>query len=353
MAVLLAASATSSAQVATPPADDAVLDVVAFGSCARQDKPLPIFDTIADHEPDVFLFIGDNMYADLERFERTITPDDVAKAYVELAKADPFDRFRRDVPIFATWDDHDYGLNDAGVELPFKDTSQTLLLQFFREPTDSPRWDRAGVYGSWEFGPEDRRVQIILLDTRYHRDAFDQRPGGRPPGRGPYIATGDTGRTMLGETQWTWLKRELERPADLRLIASSIQVVAHEHGWETWGHMPHERTRLFHAIGSAGAEGVVFLTGDRHLMEISKTQGPDTPYPIWDFTSSGLNEDTKPVDEDNLYRVGPVFRGTNFGLVRIDWDADPVTITLEGRGAEDQVITRQTVALSELRLSDP
>lgn len=343
---------TSSARAATAemPAADEAIDVIAIGSCARQDKPLPVWDVIAGHEPDVFLFLGDNMYADLERKRREITPDDVAKAYVELAEHESFERFRRAVPILATWDDHDYGLNDAGKELPFKAASQRLLLQFFREPIDSPRWDRPGVYGSWMLGPEGRRVQVILLDTRTFRDPLDRNPEGRVGGGGPYVPTEDESRTLLGEAQWRWLAGELEKPAEVRLIGSSIQVVAREHGWETWGNFPHERERLYELIGETRANGVVFVTGDRHLMEISRDATESVPYPMWDFTSSGLNERTRPVREPNRFRVGPVHRTTNFGVVRIDWDADPVTITLDGRGDDNRVLTEQVVELDTLRV---
>lgn len=342
--------ATSATSAAQPPGADRAIDVIALGSCARQDKPLPVWDVIAAHEPDVFLFLGDNMYADLERSRRAITPTDVAGAYVELAGHETFDRFRRAVPILATWDDHDYGLNDAGKELPFKAASERLMLQFFREPIDSPRWDRPGVYGSWQFGPEGRRVRVILLDTRTFREGLERNPQGRSGGGGPYVPTEDDSRTLLGEAQWQWLESELRKPADVRLIGSSIQVVAREHGWETWGNFPHERARLYELIRETRADGVVFVSGDRHLMEISRDDTDATPYPMWDFTASGLNEPTKNVREPNRFRVGPVHRTTNFGVVRIDWDADPVTITLDGRDGDNRVLTKRTVELKALRV---
>lgn len=41
--------------------------------------------------------------------------------------------------VIGTWDDHDYGLNDAGKEFSEKVTNQMLLLDFLDEPQDSPR----------------------------------------------------------------------------------------------------------------------------------------------------------------------------------------------------------------------
>ena len=154
---------------------------------------------------------------------------------------------------------------------------------------------------------------------------------------------------MLGEAQWAWLEEQLRQPADLRVIASSIQVVADEHGWETWGNLPRERDRLYQLIDDTDAAGVVFVSGDRHLLELSRDERPGVPYPLWDATSSGLDTRPKKVSEPNRSRVGPVFRGTNFGVLRLDWTADRPTITLEGRGKDGNVITSAVVPLDTLR----
>ena len=74
-------------------------------------------------------------------------------------------------PILATWDDHDLGANDAGGDYPKKDESQKIFLDFFGDPADSPRRHRPGVYDAKVFGPEGKRVQVILLDTRYFRSS--------------------------------------------------------------------------------------------------------------------------------------------------------------------------------------
>ena len=78
---------------------------------------------------------------------------------------------------------------------------------------------------------------------------------------------------MLGEDQWRWLAEQLRVPAEVRLLVSSIQVVAEDHGWEKWMNFPHERERLFKLIRETGAEGVIILSGDRHLAELSMMDG--------------------------------------------------------------------------------
>ncbi len=365
MAITLGAPAPAAAQTA-PAGGVEPLDVIAFGSCAREREAQPIWTEIVATNPDLFLFIGDNHYADFwEKDGKMVmapveTVGRLEEAYAMLAAQPGWQRIQRTCPVMATWDDHDFGANDAGTEYPLKRDSQRLFMDFYGFSPADPARQREGIYSARVFGPTGRRVQVIMLDTRYFRDPLEratdaQREAGRAVGRrGPYVPTADTSRTMLGEAQWTWLAEQLKQPAEVRIIASSIQVVADEHGFETWGNFPHERQRLYGLIASTNASGVVFLSGDRHLTEISVDRGlsPEraVPYPMWDFTSSGMTQRPEPARDPNTLRVGPVRKETTFGLVRIAWGQTPETtsIAFEAIGDRGQLLTRQTVFLSDL-----
>lgn len=330
-----------------PPAGPEV-DTIAFASCAKPDQPEAIWQSILAHEPDLFLFIGDNVYVDIPRIPKGV--EDFERTYAQLASEPGWQKLTDQVPVLATWDDHDYGLNDAGKEFELKQIAQQQFIDFFDLPQDSPVRGREGIYDAFLFGPEGRRVQVIMLDTRYFRDALKRNPKGRVSGLGPYIPHSETGGTLLGEAQWAWLGEQLAVPADLRVIASSIQVVADEHGWETWGNFPHERDRLYKLIGKTKAGGVVFISGDRHLTEISREDGPGTPYPMWDFTSSGMNEGgDRVINEPNAHRLGEARRTANYGLLRIDWGGDTPTVTCETRGKQGGLILTESVPLRELQ----
>ncbi len=327
---------------AAPPVDGAI-DTIAFGSCARSDWPQPIWDRVAETAPDVFVLLGDNMYADVPTPPKSI--EDIRAKYTEAAAIPEFARFRTQVPVLATWDDHDYGLNDAGLEWHLKAESQQAFLDFVGEPEASARRARKGIYDAKTFGTPGRRVQILLLDTRYHRTAL-AKASAPEPGYGPYT-TIDTG-TVLGDEQWTWLEARLREPAELRILASSIQVVADGHGWETWGNMPHERDRLYALIRDTNAHGVLFISGDRHLVEISADEERG-PYPMWDFTSSGLNQDEPHPIQPNRFRRGSVHRAINFGVIDVDWDQTDPEICLRGVGGNGETLVTQTIRLSALR----
>ncbi|XP_037447190.1 uncharacterized protein LOC119316902 isoform X2 [Triticum dicoccoides] len=240
------------------PNTTAVVSRIAFGSCANQSAPQPVWEAIVGFDPQVFIWLGDNVYGDNKRpfrvfgRERTVGPwrnvprfypateEELRRKY-ELAKANPgYAKLRERARVIGTWDDHDYGVNDAGKEYSGKVLSQRLLLDFLDEDEDSPRRKQAGVYASYMFGPEGKRVKVIMLDTRYHRD--------------PLLSDG----TILGDPQWQWLERELRGPqSEMTIIGSSIQVVSNLSATtrplfyvESWACFPRERERLFRLIDS-------------------------------------------------------------------------------------------------------
>jgi alkaline phosphatase D len=123
----------------------------------------------------------------------------------------------------------------------------------------------------------------------------------------------------LGETQWKWLEEQLRgSKANFNIIVSSIQFLSHQHGFEKWGNFPHEVDRLKKLIAESGANGVLILSGDRHISEFSRTSVAGLSYPLIDFTSSGLTHSYSGFrGEPNPFRVGEVVAKESFGVVRI------------------------------------
>ncbi len=184
-AIALLAAAPLLADAPLPAAEDQPLERIGFGSCAEQDKPQPIWDAILETKPERFILLGDNIYADTEDMA-------VLRAkYQLLADVPGFKKLRAACPVLGTWDDHDYGANDAGGEFPKKAESQQVFLDFFGAPADDPRRTREGIYSAQIIGPPGRRVQIILLDQRYFRSPLKTGFVGGEPGegrRGKYAA---------------------------------------------------------------------------------------------------------------------------------------------------------------------
>ena len=306
------------------------IESIAFGSCLKETRPQPIWQGVIAAKPDVFVLLGDNIYGDTRDMTK------LKGKWDDFAAVPGFKKLRADCRLLAIWDDHDYGENDAGIEYPKKAESQQIFLDFLREPKSSERRKTPGIYDSVTIGPKGKRVQFILLDTRYFRTALKRAPK-REKGKGPYGPNESDKAEILGEAQWKWLEKTLREPAEIRIIASSIQVVSTTHGWETWGNFPKERQRLLALLGKTKGKGLLVLSGDRHSAEISKLSGP-LPYPLFDVTSSAMNQKQRPQAEDNPHRVGERYFDENFGLMKIDWSKPDTRVTMEIRDLGGKVV---------------
>ena len=177
----------------------------------------------------------------------------------------------------ATWDDHDFGLNDAGGSFPMRRWAETLFETFWAS-SEAVR-SRPGIYESTITGPEGKRVQVILLDTRFFRSDLKRAEWtkDRPP-LGGYVPDDNPAKTVLGAEQWAWLKAELAKPADLRIVVSSTQVITQAHQFEGWTNFPAERAKLLDLLAGREASGLVMLSGaglahHRDRCERSLTKG--------------------------------------------------------------------------------
>ena len=325
-ALLVIVCADSSAGKTLPSSQP--LQRIAFGSCAMQFLPQPIWERITRQSPDLFLFLGDNIYGDYDGKQAyTPTATTLRRDWQRLADEPHFQAFRKQVPIMATWDNHDYGKHDGGAEFHLKQVSQQIFLDFFDEPRDSARRSTPGIYDARVIGPEGKRVQIILLDTRYfkgpsirdNRSKAEKAAAGNVGSMANYLPNASADVTLLGDAQWQWLEEQLTLPAEVRLIVSSTQVVADQKGMDEWGNYPLERQRLLEMLAGTIAGRTIILSGNVHFTEISKTRVNHRN--IVDFTSSGLTHSNQAYAmAKNPYRVAGAYDDLNFGMLEIDWN---------------------------------
>ena len=314
---------------------------IGFGSCIKQAQPVPIFDSILKQTPQLFLFLGDNIYGDTDDMSV------LKRKYDDLAAMTGFQQLQKKSTVLATWDDHDYGVNDGGADYQQRIPSEQIFEDFWQLPEDSPARKRPGVYHAWKSGPPGREVQIILLDTRYFRSPLKR--GDKRRTGGPYVPDPDPDKTMLGEAQWNWLEDQLRQPAALRIIASSIQFLATDAGQETWSNLPTERARMLKLLSETSAEHVIFLSGDRHWSEISRLDA-GVPYPLYDITSSSLNQPhPRGTPTENAHRFSrTTIHKENFGMLLIEWGRTP-SVTMEIRDIVGELRIQHKIPLSQLR----
>lgn len=291
-----------------PDNPELVIQRIALGSCNKQDLPQPYWSAVAAKKPDLWIWAGDNVYADTE------DPEQMHATYEKQLKVAEYQKFLNSIPIIGTWDDHDFGVNNGGQEYPSRKSSQSLFLDFIGEAEDSPRRKQQGIYTSYVFGRGQKQLKIFLLDARYHRE----KPGPQAD--------------ILGEEQWQWLAKELaESQAKLHIFVSGIQFVPIDHRFEKWQEFPKTRQRFLKLLKEYPQRPSVFLSGDRHLSEISVLPQAQSglAYEFAELTSSGLTHSYSSFQsEENRFRIGQVYPEKSFGMVSIQWTDSSPRVTL-------------------------
>jgi alkaline phosphatase D len=282
-----------------------------FGSCNDQTRAQPLWNEMLKQRPDLFIWGGDNVYADREQ-----NTDLRLALRKQLANKD-YQRFRSLVKIIGTWDDHDYGGNNANGNFAEKRESQRLFLDFLGEPADSPRRRQEGIYTSYTYG----RVKFILLDNRYFLDL-------------------DPHAEVLGEEQWKWLEDELRTStAEVTFITSGLSILSPVIPFSdgAWPNYPRERDRLLHLVERMGTKGVVFLTGDMHFSSIFRRRGH------LEFMSSGM---THTANRASWWYLGrryeTAFFGLSYGQVDVSWDRETPILTMSIRDPHGTSYHRRT-----------
>jgi alkaline phosphatase D len=314
---------------------------IAFGSCSEEDTEEQMWPDIVAQKPQLWIWLGDNVYADTHDMNLLRTQYQKQKTNSEYQK------LLETCPVIGIWDDHDYGVNDAGKLYTKKKESKEELLRFLDVPPHAEVRKHEGAYSAYTAGEGKKKVKVILLDTRYFRDTLY-----RSSEKGKRYETNKTG-DVLGEEQWKWLEKELkDSDAAITIIGSSIQFIAEDHGYEKWANFPSARQRLIQLLSRIKPKNTFFISGDRHIAEISKMNIPELSYELYDFTSSGLTHtwsDSSMTSEVNHNRVGDLIIQKTFGLLEIDWTEKQPKVSLEIRGYKNVLYQKQMLTFRSVR----
>lgn len=312
------------------------LTLIGLGSCSDQNFPEPIWKTIKQANPQLFIMMGDNVYASKKENKP------IVDQYIKMNQIPEYRDVRESIPFLATWDDHDFGQNDGGADNPEKDEARRVFLNYWSYLKFTMPKDQQGIYHSRIIGTKNRKVQIILLDTRWDRSPITRNPEynaetntEQPPKI--FLPNEDPKARMLSEQQWKWLDQELGKSANLRLIVSSVQLIPNDHFFEKWGNFPKERQRFFNLLKKRKAKNTLILSGDRHLASIAKEEVKGLGV-IYEVTASSLNRPSKTtVPEIDKSYVAPSFLKSNFGTLLIDWSKRTVSAQIVDEENKTQI----------------
>ncbi|XP_046846243.1 uncharacterized protein LOC124439979 isoform X2 [Xenia sp. Carnegie-2017] len=329
---------------------------IAFGSCMNgmfsglkwHQQPQPIWKQILQQNPDLWIWLGDAVYGDTRVLPLVWTPSPLAlmaKYYRRQKNHPDYQEFlKSNISILGVWDDHDFGMNDGGINFWNRLQTQDLYFDFLDEPLNSIRRQREGLYVSYIFGNGNKAVKIIMLDVRsfaVHGKECD----------------------ILGDKQWQWLEKQMSDPTPvaLTIVTSGIQILSNAmRGLQNWEDCPHSYDRLIWLTRRRGKS--IFLSGDVHFGETSCLNSSSSGYPLYELTSSGLYLScTVPILNDDQCAwsirnaIGNDFRITepvverNFGLIEIDWNTSPVEIKLLIYGKNAQIVSKVVIDLDHIK----
>jgi len=279
------------------------------GSCALMLNgigriPFPgfshyIFKRMKKKGGDFMLWLGDNTYYFGKDYE---SGENMFQRQLKQRRKYPIlNDFLGSLPQYAIWDDHDFGPNNADSSFQLKEDALKVFQHFWPNTYPDQKVFK-GNYFSFRYADCD----FYMTDGRFWRSA-----------------PGDSSASMLGETQMTWLKKQLiTSTATFKFIAVGSQVIDNSNFGEYYQQYPREYNELLSFITDNNVKGVIFLTGDKHFTELTRHVS-ERGYPFYDFTCSPLTSPPVPIRlfglKSNPQRVnGFVYNFKNFGKLKIE-----------------------------------
>ena len=218
-------------------------------------------------DADFNIWIGDNSYLRKDDFESTAN---MTRRHIHTRLHKPVNKLIKKRPNYATWDDHDYGPNNADKNYEKKEVTLSLFQQFWGNAFYGTK-DTKGVFSNFTY----QDAEIFLLDNRYHKSALGEENG-----------------STLGEEQLEWFKNALlESKTTFKLVMSGLQFLNEKGGGEGFKEFPKERQEILDFIAKHDIKGVIWVSGDRHVSELYCLKRPDT-YDLYEVTTSPISSET-------------------------------------------------------------
>ena len=304
---------------------------LAVGSCAREaEGDRAVWRRMATLEPHAVVLLGDTPYID---------STDLAvqrRRYGEFAAVQEFTDLLRGRPLYATWDDHDFGRNDTDGRLDGKQNARQAFIEYHASPSYGEGTE--GIYTSFRMGA----VEVFLLDTRWFAGT-DASP----------IADG---LTMLGARQWEWLRDGLRASdAPFKLLASGLiwNGAVRPGKPDHWDSYPEERAALLRFLGEERISGVVLVGGDIHRTRVLRHPTDDVVgYALTELITSPIHAGV--IEEANAPHPALVFdSGTPhaFLLLTVDAMVEPARLHASFQDATGRELHALTLSAAELMRS--
>lgn len=319
-----------------PPAFRAIVGSCAFINDPAYDRPgraygagFSIFDTIADRQPHMMLWLGDNVYFREADYDSRWG---MAARYRQARGFDRLQRLLRSTHHYALWDDHDYGPNNSNASFVRKADALALFRRYWANPGYGLP-ELPGAFTRLTF----RDVDFFLLDDRYYRDS-DRSP--------------EPDKQLFGAAQLRWLKNALLRSrAPFKIIAAGSQLLNDRNRFEGWNHFAAERAAFLDWLQQARIRGVIFLSGDRHHTELLRLERARA-YPLYELTCSPLTAASHRVERESNNPAlvqGTLVGQRNFCQLDFSGPKSDRRLTITVNGTHGESLWQRELRARELR----
>jgi hypothetical protein len=216
---------------------------VAFLSCVN-DTTDPIWQEMANHNLDLLCFGGDTPYAD------TGNLSDLRNKHRHLLQRPALAALGKSVPFAGTWDDHDFGMNNANGKsaAELKENTRRTFVEY--RVQDQYGSGDEGIYQKVDRGA----MEVFLLDARWYSQT------------GPSPISPNQS-TCFGKDQWQWLLESLRNSEAPFKVLLQGQIWQDKKNRETDDMHTYyaERDALLDFIKKERIPGVVLVGGDIHV----------------------------------------------------------------------------------------
>ena len=305
---------------------------IVFGSCFHRwglgnDKQA---NTILSRHPAALLTIGDIAAQDRDNNLGMHRADYLLRDFRPA-----WQTMTASLPVFATWDDHDYFNNDkAGIPKGYTDQDRIGVRDVFMQSWANPSYGfndkRGGTFLRTRLGPCD----VIMVDERYFR-------------------TGKEG-SFLGEDQMQWLETQLLDCKGPFIILSCGTMWSDyiSDGKDSWGVAdPQGRERLFRFIETHHIGGVLLISGDRHGARGFRIPRP-SGFNFFEFEAASLGGRGGPPvlakGNDRQYQLYGMSGEYAFGEFTINAMAADPTVEFRLIGDDGKIFHEMTLTRSQL-----
>ncbi|WP_323171554.1 alkaline phosphatase D family protein [Natrialba sp. PRR66] len=310
------------------------------------EPPFPGLRSIAEREPDFFLYHGDTIYADAQTPAGKITENTPLDEALEIYR----DKYKemRDPPasvaertnlrellestsVYTVWDDHEVINNFAGPIEPLMPEGRRAFREYWPldRDEDAAPGDSNRFYDSFRWG---KHVELFLIDTRQYRD--------------PNVELDS--KTLLGREQREWLKDALaDSDATWKVLASPAPLGYPSDSWAT----PADRTgyeaellELVEFVQTEEIANLVVVAGDVHKSVVGAFDPDDDgEFEFVEAVAGPLGAPSGPADEQYAPLNPTTFfaKGeyANFGTVEVAESGEAITIGIYDEFGDEQFTT--------------